>query len=682
VIVGGDTITVCNRVNPIDGVTCQQDAVAGPGSPLVVYGDTSQDGVWYSGHPGDVLGMEFGPKPFDPFTHIPDAQNEDDEWMLGLADPYDHAGNDIIDASGLFAHVAPGALPTVGFTAFGGLGDDLIIGSQAGDHLAGGSGDDEIRGERGVDHIYGDSGVNVNIFTRALDITVVDQSPRPSVTGAGFLNNGTTIEPYPSPVRDDLLVAGRDLIFGEGAGTVTGGPESAYDDIIFGDHGAVIQDVADPNEPEPRLQKIQTTSLASVLGVESRNLQRGDDDIIFGNLGRDLIIGGAGNDLADGDEADDMVLGDNASLVRTIGDWTSPHFQTLCGTLLYSRSDRPTCAGFPAATEDSSGLLLVDGTPRAYRDPDGAPWWAEYDITQLFHDFASDAGTKWAGSFGNDYLAGSQGHDVILGQLGNDVLQGDGGIELAFARMVDDPTVTWHVGASRTPLGCVGAAGAMVCDYTGVLEVVASFEAATDGEDYLEGNAGNDVIFGGLGQDDIVGGSSDFFSLTTPDQRPDGLAFPTRAYLPGDDRGADLLFGGAGIQVGANNQTSGVASTPGTPGGVLADLTTAANMHARDADTVVGDNGRIIRIVGINGTDVNPSGTGQTQAGQANYVTFNYDNYGSQKLVVRGVHLLDYTVGGPDFMQQNFGLPVGADCYGSPTQPTCSTFLDTATGAW
>ena len=675
--IGGDVITICNLVNPIDGVTCDVDATAGPGSPLVVYGDTSQDGVWYSGHPSDVLGMEFGPKPFDPFTNIPDAENEDDEWMLGLADPYDFAGNDIIDASGLFANRAANNLPTVGFTAYGGLGDDLIIGSQAGDHLAGGSGNDEIRGLRGVDHIYGDSGINVNLFTRALDIAVTDRSPKPSVTGAGYLNNGTTIQPYPSPVRDDLLVAGRDLLFGEGAGTMVGGPESVYDDVIFGDHGAIVQDVADPNLPDPRLQKIQTTAISTLLSIESRNIQRGSDDVIFGNLGRDVLVGGAGHDMVDGDEADDILFGDNVTFVRIPGNWTSPHFQTLCGTLLYSRTDQPNACG-GLVGEDNSGLLLVDGTPRAYRDPDGAPWWAEYDVTNLFHSFAFDEGTAGAGSFGNDYLAGSQANDVILGQLGNDTIQGDGGSESAFARMTDDPTHTWHVGASRTPLGCLGAPGSMVCDYTGVLVVVSSFEAATDGEDYLEGNAGNDRIFGGLGQDDIVGGSSDFFSLVSPDLRPDGVPTPASWYAPGDDRGADVLFGGAGTQIGVNNQTSGTASVPGLDGGILGDGTLAANMHARDADTIVADNGRIIRIVGVNGIDVNPSGA----AGQANYTTFNYDTYGSQRLVVRGVHLLDYTVGGPDFAPENFGLPVGSDCNGSLTQPTCSAILDTATGTW
>ena len=66
-----------------------------------------------------------------------------------------------------------------------------------------------------------------------------------------------------------------------------------------------------------------------------------------------------------------------------------------------------------------------------------------------------------------------------------------------------------------------------------------SFEAATDGQDYIEGGGGNDVIFGGLGQDDIVGGSSNFFSLTTPNKRPDG---------------DDIIFGGAGTQIRPQRQ--------------------------------------------------------------------------------------------------------------------------------
>jgi hypothetical protein len=720
--IGGDIITVCNRAADSllfkiaaqpdgmvdDPVRCDATHTAGPGSPLVVYGDTSQDGVWYSGTPGDNLGMEFGPKPFDPFTHIPDGENEDDEWVFGLANPYDHSGNDIIDASGLFADLLPANLPTIGFTAYGGLGDDLLIGSQAGDHLAGGSGDDQIRGQRGVDHIYGDSGVNVDVLTRALDIATINRSPRPTVTGAGFIPNGTTLTPIVGGVTgivDDLLVAGSDLIHGDGAPgaglgafvvNANGQPEWAYDDIVFGDHGAIDQNVADPNEPDQRLQKIQTTTLASIIRIRSVNLDKGADDVIFGGLGRDVLVGGGGHDMADGDEGDDILFGDAVWFDRA--DWLSGRFQTLCGTLLYSRSDITVagnlCNGAPVPTENNSGHLLVDGTPRPYRDPDGAPWWAEYDVANLFHDVASDTGTKWAGTWGNDYLAGGQANDLLFGQLGDDVMQGDGDIDRAYRRWIDDHTQAIHVGASRTPLGCVGTAGVnLVCDYTGVLVVVPSIEAATDGEDYLEGNAGNDVVFGGLGQDDILGGSSDFFSLDTADKRPDGLANPALAYLPGHDRGADILFGGAGSRIGINDQTTGGGSLPSTPttGGSLADATAATDMDARDADTIVGDNGRIIRIVGINHTDVNGNANvGQTNIPPTtgpNYVTFVYDAFGgasagTQRLVVRGVHLLDYTIGGPDYLPQNFGLGVGADCNGSPTQPTCSLVLNTDLGVW
>ena len=211
--------------------------------------------------------------------------------------------------------------------------------------------------------------------------------------------------------------------------------------------------------------------------------------------------------------------------------------------------------------------------------------------------------------------------------MGNDIVQGDGGIETAFAG-------SSHAGASRSPGGC--QAGTVACDYVGDLDVVGSFEAASDGEDYIEGNAGDDIAFGGLGQDDILGGSSDFFSLVTPDMRPDG---------------DDMVFGGAGTKIGRN--------TFDAP----SDGTAATNRHSRDADTIVTDNGRIIRIVGINGVD----GAGVVAPNK--YLTFNYDWYGALRLIVRGVTLLDYSPGGPD-MATTMGLNLfpafnGTSCHGN-----------------
>jgi len=681
--IGGDELVVCNpNVQP---VCTAATVVGGPDSPLVLYGDTSQDGVWYSGHPYDILGAEFGEKPFDPFVNLPDDDNEDDEWVFPLADPFPYHGNDVIDASGLFAWIdcaVSCTLPTLGVTAYGGRGNDLIIGSQTGDHLAGGSGDDEIVGNRGVDHVYGDGGFNVNVLTRALTVTHTDASPLPTLDLEiiRFTNEGETIEPYPSPVRDTLL-AGRDLICGDAnalcrAGLVAmspAGPESLFDDIVFGDHGQVFQHVIDPNTPDALLQKIQTTLLESVLAIESRNYQNGDDDTIFGNLGRDVLVGGDGDDMVDGDEADDMVFGDNVFLLRRTGtvdpqetdiplpgqqgfdgDVTSGRFQTLCGTLLYSRTDRPNACGGPVG-QDDSGQLLVDGVWRDYRDPDTVPWWAEYAVSydydftdeDPFHSFEVQNGQKGAGSFGNDYLAGSQAHDLLFGQMGNDVIQGDGGIEDAFARPVEDSVPTTHAGASRTPDGCsVPAGGGLICDYIGDLDIVPSFEAATDGQDYIEGNAGDDVIFGNLGQDDIVGGSSEFFSLNAANHPASG-----GAELRPD--GDDLVFGGAGTRTGRNDDSH---------------LGTADVDHARDADTIATDNADVIRIVGLNHLD------GQGVTAPNKYVIFNYDNYGAMRLIVRGVAFLDYTPGGPDFDPGKF-FPGGAG-----KDPACSSAGAGATG--
>jgi hypothetical protein len=683
-LIGGDTITVCDPTNP---EPCGP-VIAGPDSPLVLLGDTTQDGMWYTGHTYDVLGLEFGDKPFDGFVYLPDGDNEDDEWIFPLADPYDYAGNDVIDASNLPGGTNP--LWSVGVTMYGGVGDDLLIGSQTGDHIAGGSGNDEIHGGRGPDHIYGDSGVNIDIFTRRLTIPVVDASPRPTIdpSRVRFINNGTTIEPAPSPVKD-LLAAGRDLIFGEGdySAIYLSGPEEHYDDIIFGDHGSIAMYVQDPNEPFELPQRIQTTLIDDVFRIASEELQNGDDDTIFGNLGRDVIVAGAGNDMADGDEQDDLVFGDNVTeLARRHGDITSLRFQTLCGGQLYTRTDQAlagacTVAGFGPVTGDNSGQLLVDGTPRDYRDPDSAPWWSEYtiDYTAL-HDFDVEDEIHSAGTWGHDYLAGGAQHDMIFGQLGNDIVQGDGSIDSAHTTETkfDDPANgTVHYGASRTPEGCVDSDTAGdspthggTCDLVGDLDLIASFDAATDGEDYIEGGGGNDIAFGGLGQDDIVGGSSDFFSLATWFQRPDG---------------ADILFGGSGQHTDRNDN-----------GGIDPGVPIPGDRHASDSDTIVGDNGRIIRIVGINGTDV--CGTGPTQSGElgvghgcddfsdSKYVSYVYDDaYDDSatpevegEIVVRGVTLLEYTEGGPDFRPERFGLDTNGPCSTSApqTQDGCSDIYE------
>ncbi len=517
---GGDRIVVCN-LSPDAAEPCRgpdgTEKIAGPDSPLVVYGDTSQDGVWYGGEPDSVKGHEFGPEAVRSVLEDPRIGERGRRVVVPAGRPVrlrrsrHHRRQrpvlvDQLHDDGLRpAHRS-------GFTAYGGEGDDLIIGSQAGDHLAGGSGDDTIVGLRGVDHIYGDGGINVDILTRGLFVEFVNRSPAPTLDPRPLplpsdpnyalldppIKPGNyTLKPAPGANRD-FMAAGDDNIFGEGSWTYTVGrvvyaparrptapnwPQAAYDDIVFADHGLIIQQVADTNEPDTRLQKIQTTTLASVRFVESRAYQNGGDDTVNGNQGRDVIVGGAGHDMLDGDEQDDMVFGDNIFLARRVvealfppatdytgaTDITSGRFQTLCGSLMYSRTDRPAACGGPV-TADNSGLLLVDGTPRNFRDPDSPgidafPWWAEYVVrfdpnladldefhsfdVQLSVDDPSNPNAKGLNSFGNDYIAGGAHNDLVFGQMGDDIVMGDGRIE-------DAASGDFHVGASRSPDGCPG----------------------------------------------------------------------------------------------------------------------------------------------------------------------------------------------------------------------------------
>ncbi len=127
-VVGGDHITV--------------NGGGGVNSPLIIYGDTSQDGADYDGNLG----------------------------KSALARPFTYSGNDVIDAS-----ADPNSV-----VIYGGGGNDVIYGGMGDDQLAGGSGNDEIHGGAGNDHIYGDSGFNVDLAARVLTVAVNNASLAPA----------------------------------------------------------------------------------------------------------------------------------------------------------------------------------------------------------------------------------------------------------------------------------------------------------------------------------------------------------------------------------------------------------------------------------------------------------------------------------------------------------------------
>ena len=410
------------------------------------------------------------------------------------------------------------------------------------------------------------------------------------------------------------------------------------EDIVFGDLGRV-QYVVDSNVVATLgfggRGDVLSSQVFDPAWVISRDLNLGGVDILEGQADDDILIGGAGGnsigDYIDGDSGDDLIFGDAVELFRrdivvgVLGPITDPRFQTLQGQVIYSRTDVSAAdQGIGVLPDaDDAGQVLVDGVARDVRNQDGSvvAAWNEYEIIELFHSQSIQDGNVVGleTSFGDDYIAGGSEHDVIYGQLGDDIIQGDGSIESA----VGDESITTNrvagaqaaVGAQRVLNGQIDLTETVQADQL-LLDIMPSFEAVSDGDDYIEGNGGDDVIFGNLGQDDIVGDNSSLYSLDTIDERTPS--------------GTDFIFGGAGTEIDRNNIGDATIDVDGI-------ITTDTDGHARDADVIAGDNANIYRLVGTNGTD--PGG----------FLAFNYDNYGGQRIIPRAVELLDYTPGGFSF---------------------------------
>src|SRR5260221_5482138 len=244
----------------------------GPTSPLVIYGDTSQDASWYAGRSYDADVR-------DTLVLGPNLAQAGTFYRMPRANPFDRSGDDVIDASAITPATGVYGADALGVVVYGGAGNDTIFGSQLGDVLAGGSGNDTIQGKAGDDRIYGDSGVNVHIISRVLSVAPTHAPP--------------PLNDHPKSNRDGL-VAGKDTIQG-----------NAGDDIIFGDHGVVLQQIAD-------IQKILI--VRKVSDIRTDQPANGDDDDIQGNAGRDRIFGGNGSDTISGGTESDVIFRDQGHM--------------------------------------------------------------------------------------------------------------------------------------------------------------------------------------------------------------------------------------------------------------------------------------------------------------------------------------------------------------------------------
>ncbi|OUS15208.1 hypothetical protein A9Q88_11635 [Gammaproteobacteria bacterium 50_400_T64] len=348
---GSDTITVSGSGYG-DGSTI----------PVIIFGDTSQDGSRYTDDP------------LNPTTDQPMA--------------FASSGNDVIDASASSA----------GVTIYGGAGDDTLIGSQAGDHILGGSGNDTINGEGGNDHIYGDSGLNIDIAERISLRTNADNT----------VLNIVTVNSSNLSTLDNLQV---------GADRINGG---SGNDIILSDHGVITQQRN--NLPDD----LRLLTTANVTEIHTVLHDQGGDDLINGDSGDDVIIAGFGADTVNAGSGNDLVIGDNGRVTLLNGFRASAESTDVTNSTggddvisLGAGNDQAIAGvGSDTVTNDSGETIIIgdDG----YIESDAAGRWlvAATGNPQLGDDDRLMGGSDrdaLLGGFGQDYLSGGDGSDLLAG---------------------------------------------------------------------------------------------------------------------------------------------------------------------------------------------------------------------------------------------------------------------------
>ena len=569
-------------------------------------------------------------------------------------------------------------------------GSDTISGNAGGDIIAGGVEGDTLYGDAlsvvpsldGDDIILGDNGAFEWLSTGRLgEIHGIDIQANnlplynkfnPGVADTDLTtldlitteqkNNGGRDKIY-GDENNDLAFGGTDLdwIHGDDGNEADEGTVTANRDVLFGDHGRLYP------------------HFSSLLGFNSRNFfaidtasgdgGEGDlmwgeegDDVMLGQQGDDRMWGGSGNDdmlgghnvsgslafpaydefnspvvsatldaapqvndLMDGGSGNDAMTGDNAIVWRR-GDDLSPRFQALTNTGLAGPADDRIYTTTPSTITTNVPWTLQNQTMQS--DPADA---VGRDIEFLDHSDGVQADPQ--GRFGDDVMAGGADSDVMFGELGNDLMQGDGSIK----EPPGEGTISRVLNITDT--------GMPQSDF--LLLRFNIPEAASDGDDYMEGNGGSDLMYGGLGQDDMIGGSSALFGLTTEDERPDV---------------GDIIFGGAGIDIARNYE--GDATIDGNN-----NIVTTQTGHARDADFIMGDNANVFRIVQGGASGTNPTDL------KDKFLTFLYDNYHAPtppavplKIIVRGMQQLDYTLGGADYTEGTYSGGI-ADPDGLGTLP-------------
>lgn len=356
-------------------------------------------------------------------------------------------GEDLIDL-----HSWVGA-PT---RAFGGLGADLLEGTEAGDTLVGGRGNDMVVGNGGDDltmwaigdgndTLIGGAGIDTHLVSGSAqdDVFTVELREQQGNDSVRILHSGDRVGDLFDFDRLELALGdGPDGVrivesfasFQFGTIAIDGGADNDSATLI----GTLASDsyTLRSASPDVLLERRKSAGYRLELeALEELNVRgRGGDDMIdasrleaglalelFGGSGADTLIGGAGDDVLKGGIGNDSLRGRRGD-DRLFGQRGR---DTMLGG---AGADTMLGAAGRDIASGGTGKDRVLGGPGA----DLLRGGSGRDVID-----AGDGPDTLVGNAGNDRLFGRRGNDLLRGGLGSDALDGGRGFDTA--RGVDTP---------------------------------------------------------------------------------------------------------------------------------------------------------------------------------------------------------------------------------------------------
>lgn len=398
----------------------------------------------------------------------------------------------------------------------GGDHHDVLVGGLDDDHLLGGAGDDRLRGNEGDDDLVGGSdvaraadGQDVLIGGDGTDVLSAENAQAVSAA----IVDGIASTPWLVGAPESVRATSGDLRYDDSALSCDGSEATRWLTLLPARSNETRDPLQSPATPLAYDELFGGYGCDWVFGSAG-------DDLVRGGQDDDVVEGGPGADIAQGDDGDDVVVGGSSTDHTT----TSPITLTRSVTGAADGGDLMRGDGGPDGSGGDGADVLAGDNALPVRHADGS--WGV-----ILRDVAGDAGagdTMLGGEL-DDRIFGQGARDDIGGEGGDDLVEGNAGADSISGGDGDDDLVGGSSSAEGVPFG---ERGVRLSDLLDAAPYDASAGGVPDGDDTIEGDAGDDVVLGDNGR------------ITRPEGRGRDIAL---APAGGGDSGEDRIGGGDGV---------------------------------------------------------------------------------------------------------------------------------------